>query len=290
MADNNYTSKQDFISENGHPTNRGINYGVAGVALLGAGMLGASIYFGSQEIGDIGQELQAGISSNSEDIQKLDGNIRQLDGNIQVLDGKVGNLERRVSSDDNRRDSNNLFTQQDCSIAELRNITDTLHFSNSSGDSLGSISQPNYEDNTSGSFSDRVLGELESKFFDPTGIHDSVSLTFRVPEDNDRTVMYSPEKQDEVRDILEDGIKGDCTGGVYNAIINNRANTSSQVEYHTHSSNRPNVTINNWQSNTPAQDDSDGVNTNNNEGTKGCAPEGYSVGGVGLPGTQRDCN
>ncbi|MFP4401999.1 MAG: hypothetical protein ACLFPL_02105 [Candidatus Nanoarchaeia archaeon] len=222
-----------------------------GLAALGAAaVVGGNLYFGSQEIDRRAEtRLQDQIAYNEFVNGEQEGEIRDLENGvgknasaIRENRHKLENLEDRINSSFPQRiegNSTNTPQQQssssglyqradDCSKAEMRDITDNIHFQNPQGELLGTISQVNYEDNTPDSFSERVLSEFDQKIFDSTGLHNAASLTFNNPNGNDIRVLYSPNNQGEVREILEDKIKGDCIVGDYTITVNDFANISSR--------------------------------------------------------------
>ena len=280
----------------------------AGIGMLTAvGAIGAGVYGGVNSNRNSSTLTEHGslIRDNSVAIAGLDGRVTALEDRrcqsqqgvcyegvapqsppeVQpvVVADPAPQSPRRTQTPEVQEDlESRLYTPQECSVAEMRGLQDTLNFYNQSGERVGTITQINWENNTPYSFGDRVIGDLRSNILDPTGIYNAVSLTFENPNGNNFRVSYSPRNTQELVDFLNEKVRGDCTSGEYTVTIEGMTNVSPQIQRRATAASsqtrRAPATTATTATTRPAQ--------------QGCIPaQGLSVGGVTLPGQGgRECN
>ena len=296
--------RRDELAPNGGSTHITNNYGsgksgIGGTALgtiIGAvvagTLLATSGFYGSQEID---RRTHNQVASNTQSIQTQEREIGELNAGLGAIVEDVtnnreaieqlrrgqGGLEREVSQN---QGTSGLFIPQECSVAQMRGLNDTLNFFDRSGEYIGTINQVNWENNSPDSFGERVVRELRSNVLDPTGIYNAVSLTFHNPNGNDFRVAYSPRNPRELVGFLNEYMRGDCVEGVYDVTVEGMANISTPQIQRAAPAAQPQRTQ------TPAAPQR--ATTTDVPQRQGClAPDTLSVGGVPIPGQgSRNCN
>ncbi|MFT4244356.1 MAG: hypothetical protein ACMXYB_02775 [Candidatus Woesearchaeota archaeon] len=232
-ADTNYNTKKarsqinglsHAINEVGEIAEKGNNR--ANLALTGLAALALAAGIGTAKyLGEDNNQTQTPIPTQTQTQTPIPTQTQTqtpIPTQTQVLDAEVSrSLESK------------LYTPQECSVAEMRGIQDTLNFYNQSGERVGTTTQVNWENNTRKSFGDRMVDYLQSNILEPTGIYNAISLTFQNPGGNDFRVSYSPRNAQELVEFLNNRVRGDCTSGEYAVTIEGMANVSPSPQVRT---------------------------------------------------------